>query len=747
MNSIRALLLLAVLILSFPTAAALPPEPPNNIVWTGNTTGVVGYRTDRFLIAPADGVTTEQLEVLHSVTGSAVLSTYRHSGNMQLVACPPGAEIDAVMHGYKDSGMTASVWRDYLMRDIQASEPDDPYYTDGTLWALNNTGQNGGKPDADIDAPEAWAVQPNAEGVVVAIVDNGVRYTHEDLADTMWTNPPEDLNHNHKFEKWPSSEQREGVKGDLDGIDNDANGYVDDVIGWDFGSYNNTRDNDPYESSQTYSHGTECAGIVAGVANNGKGTVGVAPGARIMPVKCSQDGWSYVSDNVAALDYAVMMHPDIISYSSGFSENFDSGPFGTPVTALYNPCAAARSSGIIVAACAQNYNTDLGDEKYYPAAYSDVLDNVVSVAATDRRDRMACYSNYSTRYVQIAAPAVDTWSCTSSADNAYGPFGGTSSATPHVSGALALLKAAYPTESYRKLIGRLLSGVDPSPFLEEICSSGGRLNVYKALTNPRNDLRVMPVSGVELAYSDPTVSPSSRTKTYTLWNDGDAALAWSAATGEAWFSVTPSSGSLAPGASSQVTVAFNDGVRTLANGPHRSTLVFDTTQGGVSRDVVVYPGVMHVRPDGNDDSDGSTWALAKKTIQAAVDASKRDQEIWVAGGTYTENVEIGRGVALFGGFAGTETSRDQRNWKTNPTLLNGSVKGSVVLIRLRTAAPVILDGFTVHNGSGSSLEISTTTTLVNLWGGGICAWGCPLVVRNCVVRDNACYYGGGLRFC
>src|SRR3989442_13327689 len=155
--------------------------------------------------------------------------------------------------------------------------PNDPYFTGGSLWGLNNTGQSGGTVDADIDAPEAWDVARGDGSVVVGIIDSGVDYNHPDLAANVWTNPGE-------------------IPGD--GRDNDGNGYVDDVHGWDFFNH----DNDPMDDN---GHGTHVAGTIAASGNNGTGVVGVNWNAKVLPLKFMGAGGSgYLSDAVAAINYA-----------------------------------------------------------------------------------------------------------------------------------------------------------------------------------------------------------------------------------------------------------------------------------------------------------------------------------------------------------------------------------------------------------------------------------------------------------
>ena len=174
----------------------------------------------------------------------------------------------------------------YIVKAVRT--PNDSRFNE--LWAMNNIGQIGGKPDADIDATKAWDISTGSKKVIVAVIDTGVDYTHEDLADNMWTNRGE-------------------IPGN--GIDDDNNGFIDDYYGWDF-AYD---DNDPMD---VYSHGTHVSGTIGGVGNNGKGVAGVSWNVSIMAVKFLDDyGYGYNSDAIDAINYATMMGADIMSNSWG----------------------------------------------------------------------------------------------------------------------------------------------------------------------------------------------------------------------------------------------------------------------------------------------------------------------------------------------------------------------------------------------------------------------------------------------
>ncbi|RLJ03783.1 MAG: hypothetical protein DRP08_03015, partial [Candidatus Aenigmatarchaeota archaeon] len=337
------------------------------------------------------------------------------------------------------SGLFETAEPNYILKAIGI--PNDSRFDE--LWGMHNTGQTGGTADADIDAPEAWDIFTGNKEVIVAVIDTGVDYNHEDLADNIWTNPGE-------------------IPGN--GVDDDGNGFVDDYYGWDF-AYD---DNDPMDG---HSHGTHCSGTVGGVGNNGVGVAGVSWDVRIMAVKFLNDaGWGYTSDAIEAINYATMMDADIMSNSWGG---------GGYSSALKAAIQAANDAGILFVAAAGNdaENTDINP--HYPSCYD--VPNVMSIAATDHNDALAWFSNYGNKTVDLGAPGVNILSTVPG--NGYSSYSGTSMATPHVAGAAALLKASNPALTHLEIKNALMNSVDPVPSLYGKTVTGGRLNIHKAITS------------------------------------------------------------------------------------------------------------------------------------------------------------------------------------------------------------------------------------------------------------------------
>lgn len=327
---------------------------------------------------------------------------------------------------------------DYVVRIFQTI-PNDPYF--GSLWGMHNVRDvhtMGGTVDADIDAPEAWDVTTGDSSVVVAVIDTGVDYNHEDLKNNIWTNAGEIPNNN---------------------IDDDKNDYIDDYYGWDFCN----DDNDPMDD---HDHGTHVSGTIGAIGNNSTGVAGVNWNVKIMPLKCFDEcGSNLTSSTIEAIIYSKKMGARISSNSWG-------GPNYS--RALYEAIEDFGNSGGIFVAAAGNDGMNNDDTPNYPSNYE--LSNIIAVAATDRNDNLASWSNYGAASVDIAAPGVDILS---TVINDYDLYSGTSMATPHVAGAVALISAKYPLEDMFHIINRVLSGADKKGLL---VLTEGRLNIANSLS-------------------------------------------------------------------------------------------------------------------------------------------------------------------------------------------------------------------------------------------------------------------------
>ena len=317
--------------------------------------------------------------------------------------------------------------------------PNDSRFSD--LWGLHNTGQAGGVADADIDAPEAWDLTTGRSNVVVAVLDSGVDYNHEDLRANMWTNPGE----------IPNNE-----------IDDDGNGYVDDYHGIDA----TENSGDPMDDD---GHGTHASGTVAAVGNNGVGVTGVSWNCKIMALRFLSAEGGTISDEVECIQYAVNQGVKIISGS--FGEYFFS-------QSEKNAIDAAGNSGVLFLFAAGNDGENNETNPHYPSGYDS--GNIIAVAASDRHDRLVSWSDFGVTAVDIAAPGDDILS--TMPHNAYRMESGTSMATPHVAGLAALLKSFNPSLGWQGIKDLILNNGDRIPTADGKLLSGSRINAFKALS-------------------------------------------------------------------------------------------------------------------------------------------------------------------------------------------------------------------------------------------------------------------------
>ena len=359
--------------------------------------------------------------------------------------------------------------------EIQSSEqsnepvfPADPLF--GQKWSLHNTGQTvGGEtgiPDADIDMPEAWDLITGGIGrgdgllpdhsrgrseVVVGVIDGGIDYTHPDLVNSMWQNLHE-------------------LNGEA-GVDDDGNGYIDDVHGYDFIGEG---DPDPMPEG---SHGTHVAGIIGASANNGLGVPGVNWGVKMMSLKfiSGTTGTGAIADAVEAINYATMMRKRGVNIRL---TNNSWGGFDFS-TALRDAIAASGEAGMLFVASAGNNGRDTDLAPSYPASFD--LPNIISVANTNNRDLRVPASNWGATTVDLGAPGRQILSTVKG--GGYGLMSGTSMAAPHVSGVAALAWGLQPGATYEQVRDAIFNGVDKIPSMQGSTPTvtGGRLNAYNTL--------------------------------------------------------------------------------------------------------------------------------------------------------------------------------------------------------------------------------------------------------------------------
>ena len=397
-------------------------------------------------------------ESVHAGLNSRVVKRFA-TRNLMLVKYPAKTSLDEALSYYRSRGDVEYAEPDYLIQlpQLQKSKkapmsasgsnivtpaasqyfPNDPMFSE--QWALHNTGQNGGVNGEDINGPEAWMIEKGSSDVIVAIIDTGVDYNHEDLVNQMWQNTAE-LNGNP-------------------GEDDDGNGYIDDIYG--INAINGT--GNPLDDNK---HGTHCAGIVAAEQDNSLGISGIAPGVKIMALKfLDQYGDGYTSDAIECTEYASEMGASIINNSWGG---------GGHHTVLYD---VIKDFDGLVACAAGNDDRSNDDWDHFPSSYD--LDNILAVISTDKWQRLSWLSNYGEFSVDVGAPGYFILSTVPG--NSYEMLSGTSMATPYAVGVAALLLSRNPGYSAADLKGILLSTGDSLTEISEKCSSGKRVNAYNSL--------------------------------------------------------------------------------------------------------------------------------------------------------------------------------------------------------------------------------------------------------------------------
>jgi len=388
---------------------------------------VAAFATDHLLVtytdtAPAAKTVAKlaQSPLAESVT-SLGLGIYR-------VDLAHGVDLDKAITLFAGQPGIQSVARDSIVSVAQT--PNDPRLSE--LWSLQK-----------INASQGWNATTGTGQTIVAVIDTGIDYTHPDLAANIWTNTRE-------------------VAGN--GRDDDNNGYVDDVRGYDFSA----NDADPRDEN---GHGTHVAGIVGATGNNGVGVTGVAQRTRIMALRfMAADGSGYTSDAVRAIDYAIRNGAKILNNSWG-------GAAADPTLAA--AIERARAAGVIVVIAAGNEQANNDTTASYPATYARQSNNTVVVASTSSSDQLSWFSNYGAQTVTIAAPGESILS--TALGGGYITKSGTSMATPVISGALALLWDLHPTWTYTQILDKLKTSVDTSSALSGKVSTAGRINLAKLL--------------------------------------------------------------------------------------------------------------------------------------------------------------------------------------------------------------------------------------------------------------------------
>ena len=389
------------------------------------------------LVKYKSGTASTPIREKNNKIGAVVIENFSDLG-WQRVKLPSDLSVNQAISRYKNFVEVETAQPNFIYH--LAATPNDASF--GNLYGMQR-----------ISAPTAWDLSTGSATVVVANIDTGIRYTHEDLAANMWRNPGETPNN---------------------GIDDDGNGFVDDYYGYDFFS----NDSDPMDEN---GHGTHTSGTIGAVGNNSVGVAGVNWNVRLMAIKIYNAGGDSTSAIlINAYNYVRMMK------NRGVNIRVTNNSYGGCNEACgfdqatKDAIDALGNADVLQVFAAGNNGRNIELGPFYPASYTSP--SILTVAASDQNDMRAGFSNFGITSVDVAAPGVSVLSTILSATN-YGTLSGTSMATPHVAGSAALLAAFNPNLSAASLKATLMNTVDQLPQWNGVNKTGGRINVANALQN------------------------------------------------------------------------------------------------------------------------------------------------------------------------------------------------------------------------------------------------------------------------
>jgi thermitase len=483
------------------------------------------YAANEILVQFAANATAAQMtNARAAVSGRAVeaIETARMQaagdGRLERIAIPARLGVERAIAAIAQR--PGVVFAEPNWRITTSAVSNDPFYTTSSrLWGMYGddqptaTGPSGTTNQFGSQAEKAWAAGfTGSNTVYVGVLDEGIDINHPDLRANIWVNPFETVG---------------------DGIDNDRNGYVDDVHGWDFYS----RDNSVYDGGTGDRHGTHVAGTIGGVGGNGIGVAGVSWNVTMIPLKFLGPDGGYTSDAIKALDYLTDLK--VRHGLNIVASNNSWGGGGGYSSALHSAIIRGANAGILFVAAAGNAGVNTDVSANYPSNYSTLqgtsttraasYEAVISVAALTSSGGLASFSNYGATTVDIAAPGVSINSTLPG--SSYGAFSGTSMAAPHVTGAIALYASAYPSASAAEIRQAILSSARPTASLAGKTVTGGRLDVAAALNIvPAVDIAI---TGGSVKEGDSGTTPLVFTVTLSAAATSEVTVAYATADGSA----------------------------------------------------------------------------------------------------------------------------------------------------------------------------------------------------------------------
>lgn len=458
------------------TDADLAPHRPGVVL--------VGYSNTATL--------TDKAAIRASAKASSSKVLSPKAKHTEVLSLAKGESVAAAVARVKGTKGVRYVEPDYLL--TTAATSNDPYYTNGSLWGMQGDGTSPAN-EFGSAAGEAWAQgHTGSRSVAVGVIDEGIQFAHPDLAANVWTNPDE-------------------IAGN--GIDDDANGYVDDIHGWDFLNNNNTVfDGNSTEGSDT--HGTHVSGTIGGIGGNGSGVAGVNWAVTLVSAKFLGPSGGYTSDAAEGIIYLTSLKTskglNIVATSNSWGG-------GGSSSAMLDAINSAGDQGILFVAAAGNSTTNNDAAGSYPSNYECTKggtrgwDCVIAVASLTSSGALSSFSSYGATTVDIAAPGSGVWS-TYPVDT-YSSLSGTSMATPHVSGAIALCASINPSLTARQLKRAVVNSVKPTSGLVGKVVNSGRLDVGAMVAACK-----APTAGVTGTPTSLSATASGANRMNLSWTDG-----------------------------------------------------------------------------------------------------------------------------------------------------------------------------------------------------------------------------------
>ena len=451
-HSFRTAALAAAVIatLGLTSTAAAGGRP--DLVLTGLNAGRA-HQSNEIIVKYRDGTSAAEQTAVRQGLGANKVETVRGGsarlGETVLLKLPAGVGVAAAVRALATDPAIEYVEPNWTYQHQAAS--NDTYYTNGSLWGMYGDATSPANQYGS-QAGEAWGAGHTSCGnVYVGVIDEGYMYTHEDLAANAGKNPGE-------------------IAGD--GIDNDNNGYIDDVYGWDFANGNSS-----VFDGVDDDHGTHVAGTIGGVGGNGKGVAGVCWSVKIINAKFLGTNGGTLANAIKAVDYMTDLKTRHGLNLVATNNSWGGGGFSQ---GLQDAITRAGNANILFVAAAGNSGTDNDATASYPSGYPNA--NIIAVASTTSTGGLSSFSQWGATTVDIGAPGSGIWSTvpkrvSGKVVSSYASYNGTSMATPHVSGAAALYKSSFPAATAADVKAAIMAAAVPTPSLSGKVVSNGRLNV------------------------------------------------------------------------------------------------------------------------------------------------------------------------------------------------------------------------------------------------------------------------------